>query len=71
MRRFYEVRQTPRKVSKAEALRLAQLEMVSGKLSASTGAERGMKRDTEGTSPLPGWTHPYYWAPFILLGNGR
>jgi CHAT domain-containing protein len=51
--------------------------MATGKLTASSGAggERGFGVDgapkPAAAPALPGWTHPYYWAPFVLLGNGR
>ena len=74
MRRFYELREA-KKITKAEALQGAQLELASGTLGAKNlpAGQRGVKRlePTAGPAALPGWTHPYYWAPFILLGNGR
>jgi CHAT domain-containing protein/Flp pilus assembly protein TadD len=54
MQQFYSnlAEATPQSpITKAEALRQAQLNFLSGKV------------DWE-------YAHPYYWAPFILIGNG-
>lgn len=37
---------------------------------AAATADRGVKVPTAEPAPT-GWTHPYYWAPFILIGNWR
>lgn len=44
-------------MSKAEALRQAQLAMIRGEL-------------TVGGQAIANAAHPYYWSPFILIGNG-
>ncbi len=72
MRRFYELRQG-QGLSKAEALRRAQRELASGRVAPGAGpggAARGLARPG-GAAAWPGWTHPRYWAPFVVLGNGR
>jgi CHAT domain-containing protein len=57
---------------KAEALRQAQLAFLHG-ASSVTGANTG--RGFESASPSSmqtsslGYSHPYYWAPFVLIGN--
>jgi CHAT domain-containing protein/predicted negative regulator of RcsB-dependent stress response len=57
---------------KAEALRQAQLAFLHGTAvtpEAKTG--RGFETEdgaTAATSSL-GYAHPYYWAPFVLIGN--
>ena len=62
-------------MSKAEALRQAQIALITGDLTAS-GVERGASIDVISTrTGLPiavveTLSHPYYWAPFILIGNG-
>jgi len=57
---------------KAEALRQAQIAFLRGS-SASPGAEsnRGLQVELEPTSAAhdAGYSHPYYWAPFVLIGN--
>jgi CHAT domain-containing protein len=86
MQEFYRLWTTNHAISKAEALRQAQLELLHGQLtnSSSTAAaaaksdaaaqvhleavsQRGVHTKTAPTST--GYTHPYYWAPFILFGN--
>ena len=61
------------KVTKVEALREAQLDLLLGKSSAASAAgNRGFV--AEGTNEQPssgGFSHPFYWAPFILMGNWR
>ncbi|MFN5562633.1 MAG: CHAT domain-containing protein [Pseudanabaena sp.] len=62
------------KVSNTEALRQAQVAMITGD-SDGLGAARGIvsievrPRTTSSTVPAK-ISHPYYWAAFILIGNG-
>ena len=57
---------------KAEALRQAQLAFLRGPaVSSHTGSDRGVKI-AEGSTPAPhdaGYSYPYCWAPFVLIGN--
>jgi CHAT domain-containing protein len=57
---------------KAEALRQAQIALLKGP-AASPGArsERGFETVPEPTSTAhdAGYSHPFYWAPFVLAGN--
>jgi len=57
---------------KAEALRQAQIALLRGPVvAAPTGSDRGVKI-AEGPTPASnglGYSHPYYWAPFVLIGN--
>ncbi|MFO0744320.1 MAG: CHAT domain-containing protein [Myxococcota bacterium] len=62
MQRFYELHNQAG-MSKLEALRQAQLEMLHGKLGASAAPP------APGDALPPDWSHPYYWAPFVLVGN--
>ena len=57
------------KVTKVEALRQAQLDLLLGKARAQgDGSNRGV--EPEGPAPA-GYAHPFYWAPFVLMGNWR
>jgi CHAT domain-containing protein/Tfp pilus assembly protein PilF len=71
MREFYQLRQSLR-LSKAEALRQAQLLALRGSAQSDPAEEpRGVATadDPEtGDSRAP-YAHPYYWASFILIGN--
>ena len=55
MRAFYEARGSDRKMGKAEALQAAQRKLLEGQVKAR--------------NPQIDLRHPYYWAPFILMGN--
>ena len=70
--------------SKAEALRQAQLRLMGGtiKVSGEAQGERaeivssGTQPDLAGQPPFKfdsqaPYAHPFYWAPFILIGNWR
>jgi len=58
------------KVEKVEALRQAQLDLLLGRVKPQTGSSgRGMSR-ANSNAPA-GFAHPYYWAPFVLMGNWR
>jgi CHAT domain-containing protein len=57
---------------KAEALRQAQLAFLHGN-AAAPGAKTGRGFETSETPSATqsslGYAHPYYWAPFVLIGN--
>ena len=64
-------------LNKAEAVRQTQLRFISGEFQpAGDGdAERGAIRPDSPDADLPedlqGWRHPFYWAPYVLMGNWR
>ena len=76
MQRFYRLRQEAH-LSKAEALRQAQLGLLAGPdPSHPCTGPRGVvlgdaakAKDLTLGDPACRWSHPYYWAPFILMGN--
>jgi CHAT domain-containing protein len=60
--------------SKAEALQRAQQALIANDLSL-VGSDRASVEfiDTGTGEPITftgSLSHPYYWAPFILIGNG-
>lgn len=58
MREFYRYRQDGH-LTKAEALRRSQLAFINGESNKSASS----------IVPARPYAHPYYWAPFILMGN--
>lgn len=58
-------------LDKASALRRAQIAMLRGvDISAVNLAERGASAPAEDAAPAQVTTrHPYYWSPYILMGN--
>ncbi len=80
MQSFYKFHAEHPDLTKAAALRQAQLDFIRGKWISQNGAirTRGMKvskpEDETDGSEIPHnaqnlYTHPFYWAPFILMGN--
>lgn len=73
MQRFYHNLATG-KMTKAEALRQAQLTMIQTGSSAAKQAQGDsfILPSTNSSKPAidRNFSHPYYWAPFILIGNG-
>jgi len=74
MSAFYEA--LAQGMTKAEALQAAQRAMIANRDTVSDGDDpragaRPLSRDGGAiVSNYPGYSHPYYWAPFILIGNG-
>lgn len=62
----------PRK-PKAEALRQAQLTLLRGNERRSGGGDKngGIQSEVEKARRNAKYAHPYFWAPFILIGNWR
>jgi CHAT domain-containing protein len=69
MSEFYRLLKERPRLNKASALQLAQRAMLEGKLRPSEGGEhRGVRRKE---TLEANYEHPYYWSPFILIGNWR
>ena len=67
------------KMSKASALRMAQISMIRGDLKAA-GKGGGCRAEPFGRTPDKNefkcdpnapYSHPYFWSPFVLIGNWR
>ncbi len=59
-------------LGKAEALRQAQLALLKGTAASLDGrSQRGFETVGGPAPALPqsGYAHPFYWAPFVLIGN--
>jgi CHAT domain-containing protein len=73
MQQFYQNLATGT-MTKAEAIRQSQLQLLQGKLTAKDAPTRSdveiRVTDTRRTVQSQNYSHPYYWAPFILIGNG-
>jgi CHAT domain-containing protein/Tfp pilus assembly protein PilF len=62
-------------ISKTEALQRAQIALIEGDFTASgvdrrAGIDVVSKQTGLPLSVADSLSHPYYWAPFILIGNG-
>jgi CHAT domain-containing protein/Tfp pilus assembly protein PilF len=66
---FYEKLKEGKITSKIEALRQAQLELAG--LEDLLKVKRDKKKAGKVTSKKTRYSHPYYWGPFILIGNWR
>ncbi|MBD2679650.1 MULTISPECIES: CHAT domain-containing protein [Nostoc] len=60
MSAFYNILSS-KKLTKTEALRQAQISLISG---------YSIKNGNAPARRISNFSHPYYWAPFILIGNG-
>lgn len=57
------------RMSKADALRAAQVEAIRGGR-AGAGGERGAASLARSAAAQPAaGSHPYFWSPFVLMGN--
>jgi CHAT domain-containing protein len=56
MQNLYRIREEKKGITKVEALREAQLRFIHGTIESG---------------PEKRYRHPYFWAPFILMGNWK
>jgi CHAT domain-containing protein len=70
MRAFY---QNMRSMPKAEALRKAQLDLMRSRIRFPVaGGSEGMIQSAQNPSEeVIECSHPFFWSPFILLGDWR
>ena len=74
MQTLYRLR-IEKQLTKAEALRQAQLALLTGQESGSGSVKRGARRSDGNQAaaftidPKAPFAHQYFWAPFILMGN--
>ncbi len=83
MQEFYRIREAKKGAPKVEALRQAQLKLLSGEVTAGPLVQQSRQvvherakpganaQPTFKVDPKAPFAHPYYWAPFILIGNWR
>ena len=82
MGEFYRLRRGNQVWSKAETLRQAQLELLNGKYTPEQITERNRSeavRFGKSAKDMPKFVkdenapfaHPFYWSPFVLIGNWR
>ncbi|OUL18874.1 hypothetical protein BV378_34485 [Nostoc sp. RF31YmG] len=71
---FYKVLRSGN-LTKAEALQKAQIALISGNYLGYAKTPQIASKQNKGNSMLSAasenqFSHPFYWAPFILIGNG-
>jgi CHAT domain-containing protein len=85
MQEFYRLREVRAGTSKAEALRQAQIKLLRGESTTEVITSRTKERQIVHEEAKPEasikprftpdpkkpYAHPYYWAPFILIGNWK
>jgi CHAT domain-containing protein len=62
MQEFYRIRETSPGIPKLEALREAQLELLRGTIRPAGAPGSQPNSNAQ-------YSHPFYWAPFFLMGN--
>lgn len=80
MSEFYRLRKENPKMTKAEAMQKVQRAFVTGKLKPSKdyieklneyyGSNQGNENAFKFNKNAP-FAHPYFWSPFVLIGNWR
>ncbi len=77
MQNFYKnLANSKQPITKAEAMRLAQLQLLYDKDVTVSDIKRGgliaegIESSSSKKSESKTFAHPYYWSPFVLIGNG-
>ncbi|MEB3180424.1 MAG: CHAT domain-containing protein [Nostocaceae cyanobacterium] len=76
MQKFYSNLAQDTPLTKSQALRQAQLNMLKGNTTTNANRQRNIVVEARPNAPnqrrrsSSQFSHPYYWAPFILIGNG-
>jgi CHAT domain-containing protein len=78
MTNFYQNRYGGNAEDKASALRMAQLSLMNENIDIQP-SQRGPVLAKSGSVKIPvakpwdgqGFSHPYYWAPFVIMGNWK
>jgi CHAT domain-containing protein/tetratricopeptide (TPR) repeat protein len=79
MAEFYKLKDGKADISKAEAIRQVQKAMIDGRMRA-IGGPGGCRAENFGSTAKPAgfkcdpsapFSHPYFWSPFVLIGNWR
>lgn len=82
MLKFYQIHKSQPSIAKGEALRQAQIALLTGTYAQDAGADKrrselialsGQKslQPLFKVDPKAPLAHPHYWAPFILIGNWK
>jgi CHAT domain-containing protein/tetratricopeptide (TPR) repeat protein len=75
MATFYKLWVTTPGIKKAEALQQAQLALLHGTAVPAETPQGSSARDSSASAskqrPASQYANPYYWAPFILIGNWK
>jgi CHAT domain-containing protein/tetratricopeptide (TPR) repeat protein len=75
MAKFYKLWVTTPGITKAEALQQAQLALLHGTTDTTETPQGSSARDASASAsrqhPAAPYANPYYWAPFILIGNWK
>ena len=78
MQEFYRIRESTQGMTKLEAMRESQLKLLRGEVKVKPGVEPGRgvvpNATPAGAAGFPvnkdaPFAHPFYWAPFFLMGN--
>ena len=72
MQEMYRLRANDPNLTKAKALQLAQIRFIRGDIKPGrplATPDRGLSSNKKKRKTTDNYSHPYYWAPFILMGN--